>query len=405
MSHSSPQLRVKAFTLIELTVVIAVIIIISALVYTNYQGISDRGDILATVSKVQGHIRQSQAYAVTGKPNNDNLPYGWGVHFDRSRNRYTIFSDINDNKTYDYPVKLLIHGSETGSPFTESSASSSKSVTITGATRSTTGGKPSGDGYWSFDGGDYLSLAHSADFDFATSTFTIDAWIKPGSTGSLKHILSLSEGANHSWYLSKDANNYLSFYFKDSLSNQWTVATTSGSTIINDTNTWYHVAVSRSGAYLRTYVNGVQSEMAENFYATSSVAVYGSSQLYLGSLGSTASWDGYIDEIRITKGSARWTSGFTVPTDLSPADEELYRTYKLMPGVVFDRLYVGGTGGTAVSELNTFWLTSDPLHYTYSNGTISATSSIIINHAGAEGTGNSADTPSTVNVSPGGWVK
>jgi hypothetical protein len=84
-------------------------------------------------------------------------------------------------------------------------------------------------------------------------------------------------------------------------------------------NTWTHVAVTRSGSTFRGFVNGVQG-----FTATSTSALYDTSPRGL-AVGSnygttwgtgtpTASFAGYIDDLRITKGVARYTSNFTAPT-------------------------------------------------------------------------------------------
>jgi hypothetical protein len=84
------------------------------------------------------------------------------------------------------------------------------------------------------------------------------------------------------------------------------------------TNTWTHIALTRSGTAFRGFVNGVQG-----FSQTSSVIPYDTSPrgLLIGSSyattwGSTpnGTFNGYIDDLRITKGYARYTSNFTPPT-------------------------------------------------------------------------------------------
>lgn len=78
------------------------------------------------------------------------------------------------------------------------------------------------------------------------------------------------------------------------------------------TNTWYHVAVSRSGSTLYYFVNGV----AKGTNTWSGVAGTGSNT-YIGcETGQGAFLNGYIDDIRVTSGKARYTSNFTPPTSL-----------------------------------------------------------------------------------------
>ena len=76
-------------------------------------------------------------------------------------------------------------------------------------------------------------------------------------------------------------------------------------------NTWYHVAVSRQGTALRMFVNGALVGSSSNTANMSS-----SGALFIGRINATYpayDWDGYIDELRITKGLARYTSAFTPP--------------------------------------------------------------------------------------------
>ena len=78
-------------------------------------------------------------------------------------------------------------------------------------------------------------------------------------------------------------------------------------------NTWYAMAVDRSGSTLRMYVDG-------SVVATS--ATYGwnipnkTGALTIGIIPSVGAWDlnGWIDELRITKGVARYAGAYTPAT-------------------------------------------------------------------------------------------
>lgn len=81
-------------------------------------------------------------------------------------------------------------------------------------------------------------------------------------------------------------------------------------------NTWYHFAVVRAAGTGMLFLNGaLQGQTAPNswvnyvFPATPSLAAFGSSATFVGSYN-----PGFLDEIRVTKGLARWTSNFTPPT-------------------------------------------------------------------------------------------
>ena len=84
------------------------------------------------------------------------------------------------------------------------------------------------------------------------------------------------------------------------------------------TNTWIHIAVTRSGTSGKLFINGTQSGstgIINNFTDSSTV-------LAIGALDTSTGWNGnfpyngYIDDLRITKGIARYTSNFTVPSKL-----------------------------------------------------------------------------------------
>ena len=75
------------------------------------------------------------------------------------------------------------------------------------------------------------------------------------------------------------------------------------------TGAWQHVAVVKQGSTTKIYVNG-------NEKASSTTSVWSSSTNSLlvgGSGGSQPSSNAYIDELRVSKGIARWTSAFTPP--------------------------------------------------------------------------------------------
>ena len=73
----------------------------------------------------------------------------------------------------------------------------------------------------------------------------------------------------------------------------------------------FHVAVTRSGTTVRLFVNGVVEATATG----NSTNFNESLTLYIGAeTGNSLYLNGYIDDLRITKGYARYTSNFTAPT-------------------------------------------------------------------------------------------
>jgi len=79
------------------------------------------------------------------------------------------------------------------------------------------------------------------------------------------------------------------------------------------TATWYHVAVVRNGATVTLYINGTSSSSANFPSSTTSINTGGTNPLKIGEYAGGCI-DGYIDDLRITKGVARYTASFTPPT-------------------------------------------------------------------------------------------
>lgn len=154
--------------------------------------------------------------------------------------------------------------------------------------------------------GDYLSVPDSDDWNFGTGDFTIDAWVRPNSQDSDDRI--------YNQYV--DTNNRIQFGI-DTASLQLYVRS-GGSTLISlapsytfTANTWYHVAVVRSGNIFTMYVNG--SDIGNTTAAITMPDI--AAQIDIGTyFDRVDGLDGYIDEFRISKGIARWTANFTPPT-------------------------------------------------------------------------------------------
>lgn len=80
-----------------------------------------------------------------------------------------------------------------------------------------------------------------------------------------------------------------------------------------DTTTWHHFALVHASQNLKYYIDGTQigstvSTTGDTFNCGSTACIGG----YHSSNGSL-NWDGYLQDIRITKGFARYTANFTAP--------------------------------------------------------------------------------------------
>lgn len=88
---------------------------------------------------------------------------------------------------------------------------------------------------------------------------------------------------------------------------------TSGITLSDAT--WRHIAVVRNGTTAKIYIDG--TERASGIWANNLTA----NNLFLGAYyngTTTNTMNGYMDELRITRGVARYTTNFTPPSSEFP---------------------------------------------------------------------------------------
>ena len=209
--------------------------------------------------------------------------------------------------------------------------------------------KKYGTGSMAFDGtGDWLTAADSQSFNFGTGDFTIEFWAYWNSFGSdRKYVLKAVSGTNY-WQLSHDSSTGISFNYNAG-SGQVIVAQ-QGSNNSWSTATWYHVALVRCGSTIKIYQNGTQVASGTLSVALPNPAV----ALTVGGtpVDSSLSMNGYIDDLRISKGIGRYPYNFTPPTAEFPniggtvtltADPYFDYTTLLLPG--------NGTNG---AQNNTF---------------------------------------------------
>jgi Concanavalin A-like lectin/glucanases superfamily len=220
----------------------------------------------------------------------------------------TTFTDVKGHTvTAHHATKLLLHcdGADGSTTFTDVMG---HTLTPSGNVQIDTAQSKFGGASALFDGvGDYLSVAYSTDFAFESGDFTVEAWVYRAATGSRHTIAGNRPSSGTSgWGFRISEADKLFFYF------------TGGSTITGATSVtasaWHHVAATRSGNTVRVFLDGT-----EDASATFSNGTAASSALVIGAFADgTEALNGWMDEIRITKGLARYTANFTPPTEAFP---------------------------------------------------------------------------------------
>jgi hypothetical protein len=248
---------------------------------------------------------------------------------------------------------LLLHcnGADTSTTFTDSS-DFGHVVTVTGNAQIDTSASKFGGASAQFDGsGDRLNLDGSADFAFGTDDFTIDMWVYHTSSATNMIYDSTPSGGGSGVY----PKIYIS-------NNRPAYEASDGSILItNNTvsqNVFNHYAVVRRSGETTFYLNGVVQGTATDTNDYSN----GASRPQIGSSGTSpgsADFNGRIDELRVSKGIARWSTSFTPPTSAyaissNPGGDSFFVTFstKLERQVIVESIEIEDAG---VMELTAPW--------------------------------------------------
>jgi hypothetical protein len=218
----------------------------------------------------------------------------------------------------------MVHadGADSSTEFIDSSVSS-HTVTAAGGVHISTASSTFGGASALFDGasGSVVSIPDSSDWDYGSGDMTIDLWVNPTVLGGTQ-ILTAQAITGHytSLYLNLTGSNVIAYMSSSGAAWDVVSAASLGTVAVG---TWSHIAIVRSGTNVYGFLNGQRTVLATDFHG----AFYHSSgdPLYIGGDNDTQWFNGYIDEFRVSKGVARWTSDFTPPTraynlgNLSPA--------------------------------------------------------------------------------------
>jgi hypothetical protein len=191
-------------------------------------------------------------------------------------------------------VILLMHGDS--SPIIDSS-SSVLSLTSTNVSVSAAQSKFGGSSlFFPSDSAGVINFPSNSVLNLSTNNFTIEFWLYQTTLSGIQRWINneILNGITIRW-----DNNGIQVYTLDGSGNYTFFKNGSIST-----NVWTHIAVVRNNETITIYKDGTsQGTMSVNYSLTLNTA----------SISSGESFQGYMDEIRITKNTARYTSNFSVP--------------------------------------------------------------------------------------------
>jgi len=207
-------------------------------------------------------------------------------------------------------TKILLHfdGTNTSQTFIDSGASN-YTLSAVGTAQLDVSQKKFGTASLLLDGdSDYATVPDSDDWDFGTNNFTVDFWAYIANTNKQNMFVSLGYNS---------ANSLIVYYQDAKLSAIYRNAALNNKTIVGSAltqNTWYHIALIKNNNYLILYLDGVTN----GSYAPMQTNTVHADHIDIGYAmprdQTLAYMQGNIDEMRISKGIARWTNNFTPPT-------------------------------------------------------------------------------------------
>ena len=207
-------------------------------------------------------------------------------------------------------TKLLLHcdGADGSTSFLDDSPSA-HTVTPYGNTHVSTATSKFGGASAYFDGdGDWLQIPDSVDFDFGIGSWTIDFWVYPQDGTYYGGFPSVTTYNDSGWVV-----GFSDTSFKIMAMIDYNIVLTAATPCA--LYAWTHVAVVKDASdnSLRIFLNGTKDAETTD---TNSWDGRPGDDAYIGRFYSTYDnfyFQGCLDELRISKGVARWTSDFTPP--------------------------------------------------------------------------------------------
>ena len=257
-------------------------------------------------------------------PEGVTLQYKYAVSVGSIGSTATVTSSATSGGTYSalaentlttnrfFRINPSTNSAHAGSFSLTFSASDGVNVTTSSASAFTLSFLPSGSTF--FDGtNDYLTTPISSDFEFGTGDFTVEMWIKPD--------FNTSTNQTHGDYIWEvGPNQYVSMQINNGnlTAADYNTGVLVTQAIGNINGTWHHIALTRESQTYKMWYDGSLS--GSNSSSTWDIKDYlsaGGLKFHIGNhtyYGGNYEFHGYISNVRVIKGTAIYTSAFTVPT-------------------------------------------------------------------------------------------
>jgi hypothetical protein len=201
---------------------------------------------------------------------------------------------------------LPMNGSNGSTTFTDYS-SLPKTITVNGNTQISTAQYKWNGSSGLFDGTTDWLYSPIGTGDFLGGDFTIEGWFNWAAltNGGLFHVFPGTPSSSI---------NGLAVGYDGTAFQIYSGSATYARTYTPTVSVWYHVALVRASGLLTLYVSGVAQGAT-----IADVVTYGGNGINIGLYYSSSfTFNGYMNDFRVTIGTARYTSNFTPPTGPFP---------------------------------------------------------------------------------------
>lgn len=158
-----------------------------------------------------------------------------------------------------------------------------------------------------FDGsGDVLNSPAGPQFNFGTGDFTVEFWMYKTSSTSFQRIVAYGGfTATGNFQVEATSDTSLTIHINGAF-----VSTT----VPNLLNSWVHVAITRQSSSVRVFTDGTLRSTNTQAGSVGQTNPFSVGAIY----DASSPYTGYIDDLRVTNGYARYTANFTPPAAAFP---------------------------------------------------------------------------------------
>ena len=267
----------------------------------------------------------------------------------------TTLGELNFHK-----VKLLLPFNGSNGATSESDLSNdNRTITFSGSNANISTAQSKFGGSSLYIGGDGSKVEVGADGLNATGDFTFECWIYDTSVDNYPQLAINSSNNGFFLYLGNGATSG-----SNKVVRHWNGGSVTNFSTELPQSQWYHFALVRSGSTVKLYINGTADSTTRTDSGTYLMGQ--SSTLTIGADGGGNDFRGYINDLRITNGVARYTSNFTPPTSAHLTSSGDINKHIVVNSTV-DGVAIG-TGGINQARVAKAWV--------YFDGTAAAASMI-----------------------------